>query len=106
MHPESTAYREGLSTWLISQGKDYDEIGQPRNAEEAFNRAVEAAETLIAAHPKSTTYRANLATGLANLGLLHRSNGLPEKAENAYARGVQAFEALAHGASRIRLIPV
>ncbi len=92
-------YQDGMARSLTTMGRNYRELGQFQQAQEALEHSLELRQKLVAAHPGARDYRIELALTFNQVGLLYMLGlrKLPEGVaalENAKALCEQLHEEL------------
>jgi serine/threonine-protein kinase len=83
--------RHGVAYAHLNVGMICAKLGQIREAQEGYQRAIEYFKRLAAESPTVTKYRANLASSHSNLGALLAELGNWDQAERAYQEAIELF---------------
>jgi tetratricopeptide (TPR) repeat protein len=82
-------------------GTIHHHLGELKEAEIAYRKALALQEELVAEHPAVPDFQQELATGYNNLGVLLANTGRLEEAETAYRAALKLRKQLAAQASRL-----
>jgi tetratricopeptide (TPR) repeat protein len=94
MNPAVTAYQDGLAKAYHNLGNFYRETRQTGKAEQHYQQALKAHESLVTAHPTRADFRENLALVQSNLGELYYRTGRLKQAASLHATALALLEPL------------
>jgi serine/threonine-protein kinase len=94
--PESPEYRRSMASSQASLAKVLYATGRPKEAEQAFRKALKVQEKLADDFPAVPLYKSQLAISLNNLGLVLEATGRKPEAEQAYRQAVAIRDKLVH----------
>jgi serine/threonine protein kinase/tetratricopeptide (TPR) repeat protein len=83
-----------LARTYTDLGSVYVHTSRPREAEAAYQQAIDLWQRLLQHHPKQPRYLASLATTQSNLGNLFQTTGRLPQAEQAHVAAVELHRAL------------
>ena len=86
-----------ISMTLNNLGTLLSDMGQPAEAQNRYEHALEMRESLLDGKPDSVVYQSDVAMTLNNLGNLLSDMGQPVEAENSYDRALTMYESLLAG---------